>query len=152
MAAENTVFEQRRGPFTISTDKARLNVDLICDYLSETSYWARGRSHAAILRSIEHSLCFGLYDDGCQIGFSRVVTDYATFAWLADVFVLASHCGQGLGKWLIANVVGHAELQDVGLFVLATRDAHGLYRRYGGFEVIPEDGKYMARPGAARAS
>ena len=98
------------------------------------SYWAQGRSFEAVQKSVEHSLCFGVYAGRQQVGFARVVTDYATFAWLCDVFILESHRGKGLGKRLIECVVAHPELQSVR-FMLATRDAHELYRRYGGLEL-----------------
>jgi GNAT superfamily N-acetyltransferase len=131
--------------YLISTDKARLDIHLIHDYLSRTSYWATGRSLAMVQTSIENSLCFGVYAEGQQVGFARVVTDYATFAWLCDVFVLASHRGQRLGGWLIETIVAHPKLQNLGIFLLATRDAHELYRRHGGFEELPLPGKWMVR-------
>jgi GNAT superfamily N-acetyltransferase len=137
--------EIARGDYVISTDQARLDLDLIHDYLSHQSYWAEGRSFAAVQTSIEHSLCFGVYHDGQQVGFARVVTDYATFAWLCDVFVLESHRGHGLGKWLVESAIAHPELQTVRLFLLATRDAHELYRRYGGFETLPAPERWMVR-------
>ena len=126
--------EYQRGDYTISTDKARLALPLIHDFLSRVSYWAQGRSFEAVQKSVEHSLCFGVYAGRQQVGFARVVTDYATFAWLCDVFILESHRGKGLGKRLIECVVAHPELQSVR-FMLATRDAHELYRRYGGLEL-----------------
>ncbi len=98
-----------------------------------------------VQRSIEHSLCFGVYHGTQQVGFARVVTDYATFAWLCDVFVLESHRGQGLGKWLIESVVAHPDLGGRVSLLLATRDAHELYRRYGGFEIVPVPEKWMIR-------
>jgi GNAT superfamily N-acetyltransferase len=131
--------------YEISTDKARLNLDLIHDYLSNRSYWAQGRSYEATKKSVEHSLCFGLYVGHQQAGFARVVTDYATFAWLCDVFVLESHRGRGLGKALVARAVAHPELQGLKLFLLATRDAHEMYRQYGGFKALPEAEKWMVR-------
>jgi GNAT superfamily N-acetyltransferase len=133
------------GDYIISTDKARLDLALIHDYLSNQSYWAQGRSLVTVHTSIEHSLCFGVYHEGRQVGFARVVTDYATFAWLCDVFVLEPHRGQGVGKRLIESVMAHPELQTVRLFLLATRDAHGLYRRYGDFETLPVPEKWMER-------
>ena len=131
--------------YEISTEKTRLNLDLIHDYLSNRSYWAQGRSFEATKKSIEHSLCFGLYDGNQQVGFTRVVTDYATFAWLCDVFVIESHRGRGLGKTMVARAVAHPELQGLKLFLLATRDAHELYRQYGGFEALPAPEKWMVR-------
>jgi GNAT superfamily N-acetyltransferase len=137
--------ELRRGQYSISTDRAALDVDLVHKYLSQSSYWARGRLRQTVQRSIEASLCFGLYEGAQQVGFARVVTDYATFAWLCDVFVVESKRGQGLGKWLIEGVVAHPDLQDLKLFLLATRDAHGLYRQYGGFEELQEPERWMVR-------
>jgi GNAT superfamily N-acetyltransferase len=121
----------RRGDFLISTDPAHLDVGLIHDFLSNRSYWAAGRPLAVVRRAIENSLCFGLYERGQQVGFARVVTDRATFAWLCDVFVLEGHRGRGLSKWLMGCVVSHPDLQGLRRFLLGTRDAHGLYQRYG---------------------
>jgi hypothetical protein len=139
------VAEYRRDAYTISTDKQKLDVELIYDYLSHTSYWAQGRSRAAVQKSIKHSLCFGVFEGARQVGFARVVTDYATFGWLCDVFILVPHRGRNLGKWLIECITAHPELQGVGLFMLATRDAHELYRRYGGFQNIQEPDRWMLR-------
>jgi GNAT superfamily N-acetyltransferase len=135
----------RRGDFLISTDKARLDIDFVHGYLSQRSYWAKGRPLEVVQASVEHSLCFGVYAGGQQVGFARVVTDYATFAWLCDVFILESHRGQGLGKWLIECVTGHPGLQGLKLFLLATSNAHQLYRRYGGFEALLAPEKWMQR-------
>lgn len=138
--------EQRRGEYTLSTEKSRLDLLVLHEYLSKTAYWALGRSHETVGKSIEHSLCFGIYaQDGKQVGFARVITDYATFAWLCDVFVLESHRGKGLGKWLVEAVVNHPDLQGIKRILLATRDAHELYRRYGGFEMLEAPERWMAR-------
>lgn len=137
------ITEYQRDDYLISTDKTKLDLNLIHEYLSQRSYWARGRSLITVQNSIEHSLCFGVYNDTQQVGFARVVTDYATFAWLCDVFILETHRGKNLGKWLIECVTVHPGLQ--GLFVLATRDAHELYRRYGGFENLLAPERWMAR-------
>jgi GNAT superfamily N-acetyltransferase len=142
-----TVIEHQRDGYSISTDKSRLDVGLIHDFLSQRSYWAQGRSLATVEKTIAHSLCYGVYTaDGQQVGFARVVTDYATFAWLADVFILETHRGHSLGKWLIETIVTHPDLQGLKSFLLATRDAHELYRRYGGFEPLPTPEKWMKRP------
>ncbi|MCX6093859.1 MAG: GNAT family N-acetyltransferase [Candidatus Bipolaricaulota bacterium] len=133
---------------TISTDKARLDVGLIHDFLSRSSYWAQGRPVEQVRTSIENSLCFGAYEGRSQVGFARVVTDYATFAWLCDVFVLESHRGQGIGKRLIQAVVEHPTLRDLRLMILATRDAQGLYSEYGGFRTIEAAGRWMIRRGS----
>jgi GNAT superfamily N-acetyltransferase len=131
------------GAYEISTDPARLDLDLIHRYLSEESYWARGRSRGEIERAIEHSIPFGAYRDGLQAGFARVVSDRATFAWLADVFVLPSHRGQGVGKRLVQTVLEHPELRPMRRWLLATADAHGLYRRFG-FDSLQGAGRFMA--------
>lgn len=130
----------RRGDYSISTDRARLDLETIHDYLSKQSYWAKGRSMETIRRSIENSVAFGVYrgaeqQQEQQVGFARVITDYATFAWLADVFILDSARGQGLGKWLVEVILAHPELQGFRRWVLATKDAHELYRRYGFMEL-----------------
>jgi GNAT superfamily N-acetyltransferase len=142
----------RRGRFAISTDRARLDLDMLHDFISRESYWGLGRSRAVVERSIANSLPFGLYKDERQIGFARVVTDYATFAWLADVFVLAEFRGQGLAKWLVEVIVAHPELQNFRRWLLATRDAHELYRRFGFTELAQPDRwmeRFDARQGAS---
>lgn len=138
-------FERQRDGYTISTDKSRLDVAAIHAFLSRRSYWAEGRPLAVVEQSIEHSLCFGVYEGEKQAAFARVVTDYCTFAWLADVFVLESQRGRGLGKWLVECVVTHPDLQGLKTFVLATRDAHELYRRYGDFDALPNPERWMRR-------
>src|SRR3954471_10983303 len=108
---EETGVNERRGRYVISTDTARLNLEILHDYLSRQSYWAVGRSLETIRRSIENSVAFGLYEDDKQIGFARVVTDFATFAWVADVFVLESARGRGLGTWLVEVMLAHPDLR-----------------------------------------
>jgi GNAT superfamily N-acetyltransferase len=137
------ITEYQRDGYLISTDKTKLDLNLIHKFLSQSSYWAQGRSLATVQNSIEHSLCFGVYNDTQQVGFARVVTDYATFAWLCDAFILEAYRGTNLGKWLIECVTTYSDLQ--GRFLLATRDAHELYRRYGGFENLPAPERWMAR-------
>ncbi|HEX8179266.1 MAG TPA: GNAT family N-acetyltransferase [Pyrinomonadaceae bacterium] len=134
----------RRGEFEISTERARLDFAVLHDFLSRQSYWARGRSLDLIKRSVDNSLPFGLYKSGRQIGFARVVTDRATFAWLADVFVLAEFRGQGLAKWMVEVILAHPELQNLRRWVLATRDAHELYRRFG-FEALAQPDRWLER-------
>ena len=124
------VREWRRGAYVITTDKGRLVLETIHGFL-KTSYWASGVSADVVMRSVENSLAFGLFADEEQIGFARVVTDYATFAYLADVFVLEPHRGRGLGRWMMEVMFSHPELQGLRRWMLATRDAHGLYREYG---------------------
>jgi GNAT superfamily N-acetyltransferase len=142
-----TLFEQKRDGYTLSTDPAQLDIHMIHDYLSNQSYWAQGRSREVIERSVANSLCFGIYNTNSkQVGFARVVTDYATFAWLCDVFILESARGLGLAKWLVEAVVSHPSLQGLRNFILSTRDAHELYRRYAGFDSLPAPERWMARP------
>jgi GNAT superfamily N-acetyltransferase len=119
------------GEYVISTDRDRLNLATIHDYLSRKSYWAKGRTREQVERSIANSLNFGLFHGREQVGFARVVTDYATFGWIADVFILEAHRGKGLSKWVMEMILGHPALQGMRRLLLATRDAHGLYRRYG---------------------
>jgi GNAT superfamily N-acetyltransferase len=119
-----------RDRFTVTTDKARLDRDVIWRFLA-SSYWAGNVPRGTVDRSIDNSLCFGLLEESRQIGFARVVTDRATFAYLADVFVLPEHRGHGLGKWLIECVMSHPDLGGLRRWLLGTRDAHGLYRHFG---------------------
>jgi GNAT superfamily N-acetyltransferase len=137
--------EYRRDGYLISTDEARLDLELIHEFLSHSTYWAEGRPLAVVQKSIENSLCFGVYTGAQQVGFARVVTDRATFAWLCDLFVVEAYRGQGLGKWLVECIVAHPDLQTLRIFLLATRDAHELYRRYGGFQEIAAPERLMAR-------
>jgi GNAT superfamily N-acetyltransferase len=136
--------EWQRGDYSISTEKGLLNVELIHDYLSNSSYWAVGRSLETVRRSIEHSLCFGIYEGDEQVGFARVVTDYATFAWMADVFILEPLRGHGLGKWLVEVMLSHPELQGFRRWTLATKDAHGLYTQFG-FTQLKRPERWMER-------
>ena len=118
--------------FYISTDKSKLDVDVIFDYLSNHSYWAKGRTKEAIDISIANSLCFGVYGpNNKQVGFARVVIDYAVFAWLMDVFILPSCQGKGLGKLLMCEIMSHKDLQALKRWGLGTNDAHGLYEKFG---------------------
>lgn len=118
------------GQFTISTDKARLDLQMIQRFLVEDSYWAKDRTEEQTRTAIDNSICFGVYDGERQIGFARVVSDKATFAYLGDVFILEEFRGKGLSKWLMEVIVSHPELQGLRRWVLATRDAHGLYEQF----------------------
>lgn len=132
----------------IDCDPLRLDVGLIHRWLSEESYWARGVPRAVLERALQHSLCFGAYRDGDQIGFARAVTDRATFAYLADVFVLPEARGHGCARALMDAVVAHPDLQGLRRFALATRDAHALYARYGFTPLArPETFMECYRPG-----
>jgi GNAT superfamily N-acetyltransferase len=122
--------EWKNGELLVSTDPAKLNVGAVHAYLAR-SYWAEGISREIVERSLRHSLCFGLFDANGQIGLARVISDYATFAYLADVYVLENYRGRGLAKWLMRCVLAHPQLQDLRRFVLITRDAHELYRPFG---------------------
>jgi GNAT superfamily N-acetyltransferase len=127
------IYEWHRGDYTISTDPLRLDLGEIHRFLSEESYWAKGRALEITQRAIEHSVCLGLYHDleGQQVGFARTITDFATHAYIADVFVLPAHRRRGLGKWLVQCMLAHPELQSLRGWTLKTADAHGLYARYG---------------------
>ncbi|TMP35819.1 GNAT family N-acetyltransferase [Pseudoalteromonas rubra] len=123
--------------YTISTDPTRLNFDVIYDFISD-SYWAKNIPRDVMARAIDNSLCFGAYSEaGEQVGFARLITDKATFAYLADVFILEQHRGQGVSKMLVEAVMKHPELQCLRRMMLATKDAHGLYAQFG-FET-PDD-------------
>lgn len=117
--------------FYISTDKSKLDVELIHQYLSNESYWAKGRSIEVVVRSIQNSICFGVYKGDDQVGFARVVSDQAVFAWILDVFVLESYRKHGLGKLLMEAIMDHPDLQNLQRWGLATDDAHGLYEQFG---------------------
>jgi GNAT superfamily N-acetyltransferase len=123
--------ELTRGPYSISTDPNRLDIDAIHKFLSDSSFWAEGIPREIVAKAIANSLNFGLFDGARQVGFARVVTDRATFAYLCDVYVLETHRSRGLGKWLIEVVMAHPDLQGLRRFQLVTRDAHGLYSRHG---------------------
>ncbi|HEX4468961.1 MAG TPA: GNAT family N-acetyltransferase [Gemmatimonadaceae bacterium] len=119
-----------RGECVISTDRQRLDIDVVHGYLA-SSYWASGMPRAVLERGIENSLTFGIYHRDRQAGFARVITDLATYAYLSDVFVLEAYRGQGLSKWLVECILAHPDLQGLRRFALFTRDAEGLYERYG---------------------
>jgi GNAT superfamily N-acetyltransferase len=133
--------------FSISTDPAQMDIDAVHAYLTR-SYWAEGIPRAVVAKSVEGSLCFGLFDGSRQIGFARVITDRSTFAYLCDVYVLEDYRGRGLGKKLMKAVCGHPDLQGLRRFVLITRDAHGLYDQFE-FTPLKDPSRYMeiARPG-----
>jgi GNAT superfamily N-acetyltransferase len=127
----------------VTTDPSKIDRDLVHGFLAE-SYWSKGIPREVFERSIANAICFCLYDGAAQVGFARVVTDRATFAYLADVFVLASHRGRGLSKLIMETIVAHPDLQGLRRWVLATRDAHGLYARYG-FAQLAQPDRFMER-------
>lgn len=137
--------EHRQNGYLISTDPDLLDLDVIHGWISEESYWAPGRSRQTVAASVKASLNFGVYaDDGEMVGAARVVTDFATFGWLCDVFVIDEHRGRGLGKALMAAVADHPELAGLQRIILATSDAHQLYARYG-FELMANPERWMER-------
>ena len=133
--------EVHKDNFTISTDPARLDLDAICDFLTR-AYWAKGRPRERTERAIANSLVFGIYEGNKQIGMARVVSDYAIFAYLCDVFIHEDYRAHGIGKWLMQTVMGHPDLQGLRRWTLATRDAHGLYRQFG-WEDLQSPEKWM---------
>ena len=133
--------ECRRGEFLLSTDPDRLDLPLIHSFLTE-SYWARGIPLEVVARSIQNSLCFGVYAQGKQVGFARVISDFATYAYIGDVFVLESFRGHGLGKWMMESIMQHPRLQQLRRWTLHTRDAHGLYAQFG-FTPLKAPERYM---------
>lgn len=122
--------EYTNGQYWITTDPEKLDLDAIHAYLTR-SFWAEGIPKPIVATALANSLCFGLFDRADQVGLARVVTDRATYAYLCDVYVLETHQGRGLGKWLIETVMAHPDLQGLRRFQLVTRDAHGLYSRHG---------------------
>lgn len=124
------VQETRQGEYLISTDPGKLDAEAVHGFL-KGAYWSVDIPFAVVQKALANSLCFGLYHQGKQVGLSRVVTDYATYAYLCDVYVLEAHRGKGLGHWMVECVMTHPELQDLRRFTLATRDAHGVYAAFG---------------------
>jgi ribosomal protein S18 acetylase RimI-like enzyme len=134
-------FIRTRGRYEISTEQARVDLDAVHAYLTR-SYWAEGISKEVVAKAVAGSLCFSLFNGGAQVGFARVVTDRATFAYLCDVYVLEQHRGQGLGNWLMEELMSQPELQGLRRFVLVTKDAQRLYEPFG-FETPERSGHYM---------
>lgn len=140
------IYEVHQNEFCISTNKSKLDIATIHDYLSKESYWAKNIPVEIVQRSIDGSYCFGLYatenSTTKQIGFARVVTDSATFGYLADVFVLETYRGKGLSKWLIKTIMECPDLQGLRGWMLATKDAHSLYEKFG-FSILENTGRFM---------
>jgi GNAT superfamily N-acetyltransferase len=124
------IYETCQDDYLVSTDPKKLDVEAIHAFLT-TAYWSPGIPLPVVQKALANSLCFGLYHQGKQVGLSRVVTDYATYAYLCDVYVLESHRGKGLGHWMVECIMTHSELQNLRRFTLATRDAHGVYAAFG---------------------
>jgi GNAT superfamily N-acetyltransferase len=139
-------YESQRDEYLISTDPARLDIEVIYNYLHHTAYWSQGRPRDVIEKSIAHSENFGVYHGDALVGYARVITDYATFAYLCDVFILPHAQGRGLGKWLMETILAHPELQGLRYWYLRTRDAHGLYKQFG-FTELRDPTRSMERPG-----
>jgi GNAT superfamily N-acetyltransferase len=142
-----SAFERSRDTFRITTDIAAMDLDAIHAYLTR-SYWSEGISKELVARAMAGSLCFGLLEGSRQIGFARVITDRVTYAYLCDVYVLEEYQGRGLGTWLMRELLTHPDLQGLRRFGLVTRDAHGLYERFG-FSALTNPAGHMeiARPG-----
>jgi len=136
--------EFHRDRYLISTDPARLDITAIHDFLTNESYWAKGIQRETVEKAIAHSLCFGVYEAGQQIGYARVISDYATYGYLDDVYLLESYRGKGLGKWLMECVVSHPELQTLRRFMLATRHAQKFYNQFG-FNALKYPDRHLER-------
>jgi len=137
--------EWQKDEFTVSTDRNRLQIEEVHKFLSEESYWARERTREQTETAIKNSLPFGVYSGENQIGFARIVTDYATFAYIGDVYILEEYRGRGLSKWLMDVIVNHPELQGFRRWVLATKDAHTLYEKFGFHELVHPE-RWMEKP------
>ena len=133
-----------RGTFTITCDPAKLDGGMVARFLATSSYWAEGIPAETVAKSLTNSLCFAVLEGDRQIGFARVISDRATVAYLSDVFILPQHRGKGLSKWLMECIVGHPELQGLRRWLLATNDAHGLYRKFG-FTALQRPELFMER-------
>jgi GNAT superfamily N-acetyltransferase len=137
----DALVESARGEYTISTDRSRIDVRAVHAFLSQ-SYWSPGIPEAVVRRGIAGAICFGIYHGDEQVGFARVITDEATYAYLSDVYVLQAHRGRGLAKWMMEVIMAHPSLQGLRRFSLSTRDAHTLYKQFG-FEVVGNPERQM---------
>lgn len=137
------ITEWKNGDYLISTEKSKIDVDEVHQFLSH-SYWAENVSKNIVQKSIDNSFCFGVYHYRKQVGFARVISDFATFAYLADVFILPDDRGKGLSKWLMQVIVDHPKLDGLRRFTLATRDAHKLYSQFG-FTALDKPDRWMQR-------
>ena len=137
--------EWKNGEFTISTNRNRLQIDAIYEFLTEESYWAKDRTREQTETAIKNSLCFGVYQGEVQIGFARVVSDFATFAYLGDVYITEEFRGLSLSKWLLETIINYPDLQNLRRWILATKDAHTLYEKFG-FTALKHPTRWMEKP------
>jgi GNAT superfamily N-acetyltransferase len=135
----------QRDQYTISTDKTRLDMGMIHHFLYTTAHWAVGRPMNIVRKSVENSLCFGVYDTEKQVGFARIVTDGATVGWICDMFILPSLRGAGLGRWLVECMMEHPDIKGLRRILLNTRDAHDLYTKYAGFRQLLRPESWLER-------
>lgn len=142
----NVKFEGSRVEIEISTDIEKLDVEAIYDFISNRSYWGKGRTVEQVRKTLTHSICFGAYVNGTFSGFTRVVTDTVAFAYVLDLFVLENYRGLGVGRRLVEAMLSHKDLQSTN-WLLGTQDAHGLYAKYG-FQTVSDPNRYMKRVGA----
>lgn len=132
-----------KGKYTITTDKSRLDIALIHDFLANKTYWAKNIPLSVVEKCIKYSLVFGIYDGEKQVGFCRIITDYSCIAYLADVFIIAEYQGKDLLKWLVKVVLQHPDLQGLRRFILVSKDAHPIYEKHGGFRRLQKPENYM---------
>ena len=137
--------EWHRETFTITSDKSRLDPGMIHHFLYTTAHWAIGRPMQIVRKSIENSLCFGVYDGESQVGFARMVTDGATVGWICDMFILPAYRGKGLGRWLVECMMEHPDIQGLRRILLNTRDAHDLYTKYANFRPLLAPESWLER-------
>ena len=150
--SSKAIFSAQRDGYLLSTDPERIDLGVVHDFLANDSYWAKGLDPDVLKRALDHSLVIGIYaPDGTMAAFARVVTDYAMFAYLRDVFTLPAHRGKGLASWLALEIRNHPELATVGSWMLATQDAHAVYEK-AGYRLAPQPGNYMTVPKPTRAS
>lgn len=136
------IFKEKKDSYLLSTDKSKLDISFIHDFLCNKSYWAKGITYHTVKTSINNSECFGVYVNDKQVGFARVITDKSTFGYIGDVFILEEHRGKGLSKWLMECIMKHPELQGFRRWIILTRDAHELYRKFG-FAPVKKPQNYM---------
>jgi GNAT superfamily N-acetyltransferase len=137
--------------YFITTDKTKIDIIVVHNYLCNESYWAKNIPIELVKQAIENSVCFSIFYIEEQIGFARVITDKATFGYLADVFIIEEHKGKGLGKWFIQTILDHEELQGFRSWMLATKDAHGLYEKFG-FKLTSDTTRIMRKQGISEYS